>query len=315
MEPRRLIKLGNSSFAIALPKDWVENSGLKKGEQVFIEKGANGEIIISSKFKKINEEKKVLLDLKEKDETSLQVALIGAYLKDYNVIKIKNNLDAKNKKHVKELVKNLLSFEIIEENNEEIIWKDLFSIEGIEIKGFIRRMDNLIRGFFEDINKGIKDGKITTNISSEIQIADKEITKLYLLVNKVFIKSLNSPALVNSIKSNSVSIFNDYWVALHLEKIGDRLKHIAKVLEKTDKCCEELKIFVDKMNKSYLDTMLSYYNSNINMAENIVSNNKKLFSELECMEIKEVDATKIAEELKSLNGDIFQISKIVTYSN
>ena len=36
MEQRKLIKLGNSSFAIALPKDWIEKSGLKKGESIFV---------------------------------------------------------------------------------------------------------------------------------------------------------------------------------------------------------------------------------------------------------------------------------------
>ena len=37
MEQRKLIRLGNSSFAIALPKDWVDKSGLKKGDNVFLE--------------------------------------------------------------------------------------------------------------------------------------------------------------------------------------------------------------------------------------------------------------------------------------
>ena len=38
MEQRKLIKLGNSSFALALPKEWVDKSGLKKGDNIFVER-------------------------------------------------------------------------------------------------------------------------------------------------------------------------------------------------------------------------------------------------------------------------------------
>ena len=57
MERRKLIKLGNSSYAIALPKSWVTKSGLKKGDEIFVIKNSNGELVLTSLPQKTNEQK------------------------------------------------------------------------------------------------------------------------------------------------------------------------------------------------------------------------------------------------------------------
>jgi len=316
MEPRKLIRLGNSSFAIALPKDWVDKSGLKKGDDVFVERNSNGEIILSSKFKKIGEDKPISLDLKGKDETSLQIDIIGAYLRDYNTFKIKNNIEAIDKKHIKELVKNLMSFEIIEENKEEIILKDLFNLEEADVKSFVRRMDNLVRGFFEDILIAIKNGKISSDLSKEIQIADREITRIYLLISRIYMKSLNNSSLLNSLDTSYAKLFNDWWTALHLEKLGDGLKHISKILEKQVKKDENIIRLFESVYEKYHGCMNSYYGTGEKTAvKDIISDNSKFFSELNNFDAKEIPASAIIAELKELGSGIFQISKMRSYMN
>lgn len=68
MEQRKLIRLGNSSFAIALPKDWVDKSGLKKGDGIFVERNSNGGLTIEASYNKESARKEAIPDLKDKDE-------------------------------------------------------------------------------------------------------------------------------------------------------------------------------------------------------------------------------------------------------
>ena len=85
MEQRKLIRLGNSSFAIALPKDWVDKSGLKKGDNIFVERNNNGEMLISSQFKKINEGKKAVINVDGKDESKIKREFTSDYIRGNSV--------------------------------------------------------------------------------------------------------------------------------------------------------------------------------------------------------------------------------------
>jgi len=312
MEERKLIRLGNSSFAIALPKEWIGKSGLQKGDKVFIVPNSNGELIISSEFTK-EVEKEISLDLKDKEETLLQTELIGSYLKNYNLLKIKNDLEDKKRKHIKDLVRNLMSFEIVEESKEEIKLKDVFNLDEANITRLIKRVDNIVRSFYEDLVPAIKRGKIDKKISNEIQDADKEITKLYLLVGRVFMKSLNNPSLLNSLKINCSELFTNWWIVLHVEKIGDDLKYIAKILEKSIKPREELNVLFKLINENYNSSLNSYYQKDKSIVEGVIEKNKKIISDIEKINKDTPEIVQITERLKSLQGNIFQISKMISY--
>src|SRR3989338_11298019 len=120
MEQRKLIKLGNSSFAVALPKAWIKKSGLKKGEVVFLQEGINGEIILNSEYKKTNTNTIKLIDLSEKnDKKSIQREITIPYIRDYGILELKG---IKGKKEdVKEAIKNLMGLEIVDSSEDKII--------------------------------------------------------------------------------------------------------------------------------------------------------------------------------------------------
>jgi len=319
MNQRKLIKLGNSSFAIALPKQWVDKSGLKKGDSIFLEENNNGGLYISTEYSngKSNSKEEINLDLKDKDDVSMQVNLIAAYLHDHNIFKIKNNLEHKKRVRVKELVKNLMSFEILEENKDEIKIKDVFSLEEADIKLFIRRVDNILRSFFEDIGESIKSGKLNKEIVNEMNLADKEITKLYLLIGRIFIKSLNNPSVLNSLKMNYLELFISWWMSLHLEKIGDELKRIAALAEK-DPTILTSKFFIntlEKIKNNYFDCINSYHKKDPNLTKSIIDSNFKIMDECNDVDPNNISIAKAAEKLKVAQDSIFQISKMIFYIN
>lgn len=316
MEQRKLIKLGNSSFAIALPKEWVDKSGLKKGDNIFLEKNNDGKLTVMTHYSPKEADKEISLDLKEKDDVSLQVDLIGAYLGDHNLFRIKNNIETKKKQRIKELIKNLMSFEIVEETNEEITVKDVLSLEGTDIKMIIRRIDNILRSFFEDIESAMNSEKMRKDAAAEINLADKEITKLYLLVSRIFLKSLDNHSLLTSLNTNSLELFTNWWLAIHLERIGDELKRIASVAEREQAILAD-KTFQELMNKikiNYLDCINAYHKKDKDLVRGIIANNIKIREECQRFDQDDAALAKTVEKLVSIQDNIFQISKMISYT-
>ena len=232
MEQRKLIKLGNSSFAIALPKDWVEKSGLKKGEDIFIERNANGEIIISSKFKKINGDSVKTLDFSNIDnKNTILRELSTAYVQDYSKLKVSGLKNKDKRAQVKEHVAYLMGLEIIENDEDSITIKDFFDLSEVNIKNFVRRIDNNLREMLSGVETGINTGKLSQKQISEIQESDDDINKFNLLIKKLLMKGMKNPSVLNLLKTDLTELFNDWWVVYNLEHVGDEIKRISRILK------------------------------------------------------------------------------------
>jgi bifunctional DNA-binding transcriptional regulator/antitoxin component of YhaV-PrlF toxin-antitoxin module len=52
-EVRRLIKFGDSSHVVSIPKDWIEKNNLQKGDLIFLDENEFGQLLISPDQKKI----------------------------------------------------------------------------------------------------------------------------------------------------------------------------------------------------------------------------------------------------------------------
>ena len=161
MDQRKLIKLGNSSFAIALPKDWVDKSGLKKGDNVFLEGNSNGEIILWSKLKKLSDENFKEIKIDNKTIYLVKKEIVAAYTDGSTTLILTGKKEKSEIKEIKEFIKSLLSFEIIEENSEKIVAKDFFNIEEANLNNFIKRIDNNIKEMFSIVSLCIEKGKLS----------------------------------------------------------------------------------------------------------------------------------------------------------
>ena len=317
MEQRKLIKLGNSSFAIALPKDWIDKSGLKKGENIFLERNSNGEIIISSSFKKSDDEKKKVFDFSDiNDKKEIEREISVAYVQDYSLFEI-NGLNKNKKSEIKKMLNGLVGMEIVEENDEKITAKDFFDLSEANMERFVRRMDNTIRSMFEDLEVGIKSGRLSKTQFDEIYEADEEINKFYFLINRLLIKGMDNPSILNLLKTDTASLFNNWWLSYNLEHIGDGVKRIARLLKeeiKEDRLKKISECLLDLRNK-YFDTLNSFYKNDKELAVKILVEKEEMIKKSDILaQDKEGVIAKIGEKFKEIVTGIHQINKIMIYS-
>lgn len=316
MEQRKLIKLGNSSFAIALPKEWIDKSGLKKGDNIFVERNNNGELIISSNFKKVGDEKVIDINILDKDEIAIRREIRAAYVNGYNVFNLLTGENT-NKNEVKNILNELLSVEIVTSNEGKIVAKDFFNLEEANIKNFIRRMDNNIREMLEVISSSIKKGSITSPQCSEIENIDKDVNKFYLLSSRVFIKGIDNPSLLNSLKTTPILLFNNWWFSFNLEAIGDEVKRMAKIIKNMKIGKDEMEKVVQVINlavDNYTKCMEAFYKEDCSLAENIADDVIKIGNKIEKL-IKEEKAmdVRFLEKINIIIKSTYQIAKVILY--
>lgn len=314
MEQRKLIRLGNSSFAIALPKDWVDKSGLKKGDSVFIERNSNGELLIMPDGK-ITEQRIININL-NKDNEDLKREISAAYVKGYDVFKLNGKPDKEKTNFVKKVLEGLLGIEMIENNGDGLVTKDFFNISEVNQENFIRRMDNNIREAFDLILESLDTGK-WKNIDKEIKDIDQDINKFYLLSSRVMFKGAENLTFLSKLKTSPRILFNNWWFAFNLEHIGDELKSIAKILKKEKiegKKKETVIRLISQVKNIYVSSLEAFYKKDKQLALKIIEEGKKVWDECDKLyDEKDPMMIRIAVKLKNLETASYQNIKMVLY--
>jgi len=315
MEQRKLIKLGNSSFAIALPKDWVDKAGLKKGENVFLEENGNGEITVKPKSDEKVNHKETTVNAENKDSEELKRELRMAYVRGYTSLQIRGIKDKENKEVLREIIKSLVGFELVDLGEKEIKAQDFFSMTDANLTNFIRRIDNNIREIFEIVIDEIKKGKISTKKVKEIEEIDQDVNKFYFLCSRIFLRGIDNPSILTTLKTTGISLFNDWWIAFNLESLTDSIKYFFKALQKEENIQknEELRRIISELYEAYTNCMEAFYKKDIDLAEKSTNLTKEIRENIQKMEKEEPSISALSHDLRKINRQIYQNAKMILY--
>lgn len=317
MEQRKLIRLGNSSFAIALPKDWVDKAGLKKGDAIFIEQNGNGELSVMPSRKIVNKNKEINIITDDKDETGLWKEITTAYIKGYNRFNFNGQNIKKSEKIIEKIISLLIGLEIVEKNEKELIAKDFFNIEETNINNFIRRIDNNLREMFDLTLSQLNKKKFEKKQFDEIYNIDTDINKFYLFISRLYSVGLDNPSLLNILKINSNLLFNHWWLSFNLEHIGDEVKSIAKSLKDIkleEKEFENIYNLLLEIRNNYINSIEALYKKDKEFAFKTGEEGRKVWEECDkLIKSENVNLIKIAIKMKEIETASYQNLKILVY--
>jgi phosphate uptake regulator len=83
---RKINLVGVSTLTVSLPKKWVENQKLKKGDEIDLLEENNG-LLLTTK-PQLNQREILHLNITDLDRTSILIAIRGAYRAGYDEIHI-----------------------------------------------------------------------------------------------------------------------------------------------------------------------------------------------------------------------------------
>ncbi len=267
MEERKLISFGNSSYVISVPKTWVNENNLNKGDKVYIDEKKDT-ITISAGDKEKEETQKVMhVSIDKKDMRLIQTEITSAYLNTYDIIEISGKQLKSKAPKVKSIVRDLTGLEIIQQSSTKIVAKDLLNIKEISVEVLIRRIDNIIRSMIYDSIKSVHKDYYTS-----IFHRDRDVNRLVFLSLRVLRAALENAKIARNLNFNSTEIVHIWIITRNLEKIADQTKRIARVF-KNSEIEERIKTSLESMykqlNEDYLEVMKAYHTRKLSLAYNV----------------------------------------------
>jgi|SRR3989344_4970095 len=306
MHTRRLVKAGQASHTISLPKEWLDKNNLKKGDTVYIKEKTDRELIVTPEGKELAAKSKdIVINTSNKALDIIQREITSAYINNYNTITIVGrDLDEKSK-DVRRMLHDFVALEIAEQTSDKIIAKDLLNWKEISIDKTIRRMDIIIRSIFEDTIKSLK-GK---NLHESIHFRDFDVNRLYFLMFRIFKGALTDINIASNFNVSNADILSDWYFVLNLENVADNLKNTCKLFtELNESDLKELEEMYKLMNSSYLDALKAYYDKDKELAQKVASQRQAVLTQ--CEELKK-KFNILTPNIKELETFISNIARIV----
>ena len=314
LEPRKIIRFGNSSFVISLPKGWLQKNSLDKGDSVYLDDLGDGSLVLNTGT--IKKKKPVGYSISFpsniKFNERIRREIYHAYLNDFKIIKITGPGVEKNTSDIRQFLHNFAGLEIFKQTSNSIVAHDLLDVEELSLRKMVRRIDVICRSMIEDTIVGIdkKDDYI------QIYRRDKDVNRLVFLCFKIIKKASNDVSFSKRMNV-TLSDLMDYKIIIdNLEIIADQFKRISKLffkskINKTDR--KLLKELYSDVEGEYLNVMKAYYNKNRNLAHKVLNSSIKILSRCDSL-LLEVSSPKtiiVLEKLKRTQVSIRKIGRII----
>ncbi len=312
MDFRRIIKFGNSSHVISIPKYWMKKHKLGKGDLVYFSENGNNELLLAAKPESpYTEKKEVSIRIDEGNSEEISRKIVSKYIDGCDLLNITWNENISGKTDdIRGIVQGLMAFEIIEHSKNKIVAKDFLNPSEISIVALIRRIDTLIKANIEDLESTYKTDY------QEMYRRDFDVNKICHLLYRVIKKSLNDPILARNLNMTNTDLFNSWNVVHHIERIGDEMKRISKnlFLAKPNKQNYEKFFGLYKRSaQSYLSVMKAYYTKDEDLAYNVAGDKDKIIKECDNLmnSVNNIYFAQAIEKLKTMIVCIRNIARCV----
>lgn len=258
MEFRKLISFGKSSFVVSLPKRWVLQQKLKKGDLVYFDEQESNLLLRAQQSQETEIEKTLVIPVDKKELKQIKREIIAAYINNTKTLTLVGEEVKEKTKDLQSMIQSLIALEIMEQTPKKIVAKDFLNLNDVSTKTIVRKIDVIIRSMFEDCQNMFKEDNCDS-----INARDHDVNKLIFLLFRIIKYGLeNYSYLVKRLNVQSVDLLYLWWLAFELESIGDDLKRMARSMQKIELTAvqqHEYEDIVMEIKKTYYRIMKAYY--------------------------------------------------------
>ena len=303
MEYRKLISFGKSSFVVSLPKSWVTQNKLKKGDFIYFDE-SESELILQPRGEKLDEEKEKVIFVDGKTIARIGREVSAAYIMNYRQIVLKG-AEIKNKiKDLQLVIQNLIALEIMEQTSDTIVAKDFLNMDKVNLVELLRKMDVVTRTMFQESCKIFVEDNY-----NNINERDKDVNRLYFLLYRASLYNMLNPMkAIKNLKMNMVELLRIQNLGFYMEAIADEVRRTVRyvrLLKITPTKQKEIETLLKKLNEYYLETMKATHTKNIELALQLSEMKTTFDKELDLLE-------KDVQKVDNLNQVVNRIRRLVT---
>ncbi len=287
---RKIQITGGSSYMVTLPKEWAESVKLKKNDPVRLEVQPDSSLLISTgeQPEDVVSAKKIVA---HEDSVLLYRQLIGAYISGHKEICVESEsrLSGNVTETVSRFTQTAMGLEIVEEDDNHIMIRDLMNHSEMRPLKSIERMKVLVNNMLSDVCSSSSKALISVSMEQR----DTEVDRIHWLISRQVSIYLKDPWLCKKMGIGPYDVSRSLTASRMMERIGDHIVVISKNLlkldsegkgEDVDKIINEVgsdlaKLFSDSMN-SWLKKDMYQAEKCIEMGNKIVDKIKKNFKKV-----------------------------------
>ncbi len=273
---RRLVKAGQASHTISLPKDWLDKHKLKKGDLVYLYEKGDKELTITPESKADEEvpAKEITIPIDDKELSTIQREITSAYINNYNTIVLTGQSITKRTKDIRKILHDFVALEVADQTASSMIAKDLLNLKEISIDKTIRRMDMLVRSMIQDSIATLENAELAQSVI----VRDYEVNRAYFLLMRLLKSSLANRQIADFFQLSNEKVLSYYYLTINLENFADCAKQLAEYLAK-EKKKDKVKSIFQRVEKSYLDAMKSYFTRDKKLADGVALQREELLKD------------------------------------
>ena len=180
-EVRKIQFTGKSSYIVSLPKDWINDQGLKQGDKVNVTRHGTSMLEIKpiNISKNTNQEEAIISISSSDDESAVLRKLIALYFLHYQTIHIKpksERITPNQRTSIRNAVKNILmGAEITSDSTDGITIQVLINLVGLSVDGAFKRMLHLAKSMQDDVLLAIKEGDV--ELAEQVIKSDDDVDR------------------------------------------------------------------------------------------------------------------------------------------
>ena len=316
MEYRKLISFGKSSFVISLPKTWIKQNKLVKGDLIYYDEKGSNIILSANDNTKGEQEKEITIGVDGKSIRRLQREIISAYIKDHKTITLTGTTLKEKAKEIQATIQNLMALEVMEQTSKKIVAKDFLDMNNISIFNLIRKIDVILRSMIDDCEK-----MFTEDNYENISHRDHDVNRLTFLIFRVVEFGLNNSSFTyKKYNLSSHDLLNLWWFVFNMEAIGDEVKRIARYMNnvKLDKKVQErfLKL-LNETKGAYLKMMKAFHNKDVEMAHTVLESKEEIIKECENIYLNNKKIENVGlliERVKGMITNVHNLGRVIYQS-
>ena len=212
---RKVIKQGNGTLTMTLPKKWTNKTGIKGGDEIDIQETGN---ILYVSTKKGFTPKKISIEINKLDKAVLDSLLAVLHKSGYDEIELIYDEPKLVKIVQKRINSTLMGYEIIEQTNKRCLIKSIASQYDSNIDVIVRRVFLVTVSLARNILEILKSRDLS-NID-ELMVLEETNNKLTNFCHRILNKNPTEGA-------KTVYFYTVIWL---LESIADDFRDICKLL-------------------------------------------------------------------------------------
>lgn len=322
-ERRKLQITGGSTYVISLPKRWVTQNNLDKGNSLLVREEDTGFLtILPPHLGKAEKTEDAIIKITAADSSESLIRKTAAvYLLGYNIINIRpkeqKDILSTHRNAIKTFARNMLvGTEIVTDTSTELTLQVLLSYPELSVPSALRRMTIITSSMHKDAITALKN--IDHQLANDVRATDYEVNRFHLYIIRQLKMAIENPRIITEIGLKKPKDCLDYrLITKMVERTADHATNIAKYVQHLNKRLNmEFLNAIKEMNEmaisSFETAIESLFKRDYNLADDVIAKANKIV-ELEKKVILSSNATNI-EEATNIRLVIESVRRIAEYS-